>query len=250
MKTAGSLGPGAAALAAVVATVGAAAPVKAQLLRESSSGVGGALSVKAGPSLPAVANLTEQGGSPYWNAVYGGGSPAVLVALGVELQFLRSDAGTLALGASAGFLGFDGQLGEAETAPSARFNIVPVQLGLGYRFDGFVDRSPVPIAPYARAGLSWNLWWSDVGGERGVLRTPDGEESASGVRPGLFAAAGLAIALDALERSSAAQLSMATGIRTTYLFFEGQAAWVDGFGDGGDLDFSEITWFGGLMLEL
>jgi hypothetical protein len=218
-----------------------AGAAEAQLLRERE-GATVAFEAKAGPYLPALAEPVAEGGLPAWDQVYGGGRTRVLVVLGLEVQPLRGDAGTLSVGANAGFIGWDGALADEA---AAGFNVVPLTFTLGYRFDLLVDRTFLPVAPYVRGGLAYYLWWGD-----GVGPPPeDDEEAPLRSRAGLSGSAGLSIALNDLDPHAAAQLDAAVGIETTYLFFEGQLARVDGFGDG-DIDLSDTTWFGGLMLEL
>lgn len=214
----------------------------AQLLRERP-GTSIAFEAKVGPYLPDIA---KEGTSAVWDAVYGDDRTRALVMLGFDFQMLRGDAGTLSLGVHAGFVHWDGGVTTDDgTSIETSFDVVPLTLTLGYRFDALVDYTWLPIAPYVRGGYAHYVYWNEG--------PPLGEAGAgidgNGSKSGLTATAGLAVALDGFDPLAAAQLADQTGIATTYLFFEGQMAWVDGFGDGG-IDLSDTTWFGGLMLEL
>lgn len=237
--------------AALAFALSAPQVAEAQLLRERN-GLSVAFEAKAGPYLPDLGRAPTDGGLQSWDAVYGAGRTRVLFVAGFDVQMLRGEAGTLGLGLRAGLIGWDGGISDASQSTgrlNTRFDVVPIDLTLSYRFDYLVDRTVIPLAPYVRGGLAYYVWWN--GGPDGPFnfRTAGGEEDASGARPGLTGTVGVSLALNAVDRAAAAQLANALSIQTTYLFFEGQLAWVDGFGDG-NIDLSDLTWFGGLMIEL
>lgn len=225
---------------------GLPSPAAAQLLRETG-GVGAAFEIKVGPYLPNLAE--EDGGSTLWDSTYGADREKLVIALGAEIQFLREAYGTFSLGFSAGLTGWEGRRATGVGDPeSVAFNVIPMSFTLGYRLDLLVDRTPIPLAPYVRGGLASYLWWNAEGDGR-LSRFGADEDRAIGLRPGLTATAGISVALDAIDPDAAARFRTNTGIRSSYLFFEGQLGWVDGFGDG-DIDLSDLTWFAGWMLEI
>lgn len=249
--------------AAVLVLIGLSAlprAASAQELRAEATGpLGVAFEFKAGPYLPAIAEETVDGGLLAWDQIYGGGRSRVLVNLGGELQFLRGDFGTVSVGGTAGFIAWEGRTiiidedGNEQRGinGSTTFNIVPMTLTLGYRFDLLMDRTPVPLAPYVRAGLAYHLFWNTRDDGSLSRFTVDGEErEALGGRLGFVGTLGLSFALNAIDPNGATRFHATTGIRTSYLFVEAQLSQVDGFGDESNFDFSELTWFGGLRLEL
>lgn len=232
---------------------------EAQSLRAQPKGdVGVAFEVKAGPYLPAIGEAPSEGGLVAWEEVYGDGRERVLVSIGGELQLARGSLGTVSVGGTVGFAAWQGraQVRDANQflvdgpRGSSTFNLVPMTLTLGFRLDSIMDRTPVPLAPYIRGGLAYSLWWNTRDdGSLSRVEAEGEEQLAIGGKLGVVGTVGIALALNAIDRGSAGSLYASTGIRTTYLFFEGQAGWVDGFGDPG-FDLSDITWFAGLMLEL
>ncbi len=215
---------------------------QAQLEQKELEGIGGAFEIKLGPYLPA---LGDEGGSPAFLELYGEGRTRVLVNFGVDLQVYRSHWVTVSLGGTVGYIAWDGnipvppdgQLAVGE-AGSSTFTVVPMTFTVGARLDYFMQKTNLPLAPYVRAGLAYHLWWNSA----------DLEGDDSGGRPGFVGTAGVAFPLNVIDPGSAARFYQGVGVRTTYLFFEGQWSVVDGFGDG-DLDLSDTTWFAGLMVE-
>lgn len=242
-----------------------AKPARAQLRGETEGAIGWGVEFKAGPFLPDMGRTVADGGLQAWNEIYGPTddegetSPGVLFNIGGEIQFLRGDFGTISVGGTVGFTSFGGRVLTLDSngflqdgaEGSSTFNIIPMTLTLGYRFDLLMDRTPIPLAPYVRGGLAYHLWWN-TRDDGSLSQIVDGTETRDGIggRMGLVGTAGLALALNFIDRTSAAQFRATTGVRTSYLFFEGQLGWVDGFGDDSNFDFSDVTWFGGLMLEL
>ena len=55
--------------------------------------------------------------------------------------------------------------------------------------------------------------------------------------------------MDFFDRKHANKLDIDYGINNTYLIFEYRKATVDDFGEKEGFDFSNTTWFGGLMFE-
>ena len=221
-----------------------ARPAAAQLTREAS-GFGGAFEVKAGPYLPALAQ--SDGGAAAFVDLYGADRTRVLVNFGLEFQAYRSQWLTLSVGATAGYIAWDGSIPTPEggdfepgEAGSSTFTVVPLTFTVGGRLDYLVHRTPIPVAPYIRAGLAYHLWWNSA--------PLQNDEDPNGGRPGFVATAGIAFPLNVIDRTSAANLYNSVGVRTTYIFIEGQLSIVDGFGDG-NLDLSDTTWFAGMMVE-
>ncbi|MEO1232605.1 MAG: MXAN_2562 family outer membrane beta-barrel protein [Myxococcota bacterium] len=246
---------------ALVGVIAASFPgsASAQVRGDATGIVGVGLEFKAGPYLPEIAKDLEDGGLPAFEEIHGAGRTRVLVNVGGEIQFLRGNFGTLSLGGTVGFIAWEGKALVEDAGgflrPAANgsttFNIVPMTLTLGYRFDLLMDRTPVPLAPYVRAGLAYHIFWNTRDDGSLSRFTVDGEErEALGARPGFVGTLGISLALNAIDPNGAARFRGTTGIRTSYLFFEGQLSQVDGFGDDSNFDFSDLTWFAGLMLEI
>lgn len=175
-----------------------------------------------------------------------------LFNVGSELQLWRG-YGSATLYGSVGFARWRGSGLDADGVPTAddtTLNIVPLTLQVGYRADFIVDYSPVPLVPYVRGGLAYYIYWvTDGSGGVSRVENPDGDDFIGrGGKLGLVATAGVAFLLNFFDRGSTQQLYNSTGIRGTYLFFEGMLADVDGFGQSG-FDFSDLSWNAGLHME-
>lgn len=235
--------------------LGLSPTAEAQIRAEADGAVGLGFEFKIGPYRPAMADGAAEGGLPAWDAVYGAGNTRPSFNLGGEVQVYRGFVGTVSIGGSVGLAVWpgnaqrtleDGTVVEGERGTST-FNLVPMTLTLGYRLDYLQDYTPIPLAPYVRAGLGYSLWWNTRDDGALSRRDINGEEAeAIGGKLGVTGTAGLALSLNALDPRSAASLRASTGVRSSYLFFEGQTTRT--FGDGFDL--SATTWYGGLMLEL
>lgn len=250
MRSLGLIGSAArrcAMLVVLLAVLWPAAAV-AQLQQEYRGQVGVGIELKAGPYLPALAEGASNGGLQTWDDIYGSDRDRVLINLGLEVQLFRSHYGTIAVGGTIGYVAWSSPVPreavgtlEPGVAGETTFTMIPMTLTLGYRFDYLMQRTVVPVAPYVRGGLAYNVWFNDTAFE--------GQDGKSGGRLGLVGSVGLAFPLNVINRKGASNLESSFGIRTTYVFAEGQLSWIDGFGDG-NLDLSELTWFAGLMVEI
>jgi hypothetical protein len=136
------------------------------------------------------------------------------------------------------------------TADDTTLNIIPLTLQAGYRADFIVKYTPVPLVPYVRGGLAYYIYWvTDGNGELGRVENPDGDDFVGqGGKFGVVGTAGVALLLNFFDVRSTRSLYNSTGIRGTYLFFEGMIADVNGFGQEG-FDFSDLSWNAGLSME-
>ena len=182
----------------------------------------------------------------------------VMSKLGFEWQFVNL-GGPLSLGTSVGFFRDSAQGLLADTtfddptvrssADRVRFNVLPVTLLLGYRFELLADRFRVPLVPYAKGGLAYGFWWA-TDGNRDVAVDDNGVKGRGGSL-GWQANLGLMLRLDFLERSAARALDSNTGINHTYLFGEWQLSRMDGFGDLlNKVQVGDDTWYLGIAIEL
>jgi hypothetical protein len=137
--------------------------------------------------------------------------------------------------------------GAGRSGQESTLNILPVQLGGVLRIDALADNTPIPLVPYAKAGLGGALWWSNDGGETA-------EDDASGTDGsdfsyGWFAAAGLMLRLDFLDQDDANSARAFTGLDHSYLFAEWNSCHLDGFGSGDTMDVGADTYLFGVAVE-
>lgn len=133
------------------------------------------------------------------------------------------------------------------TADVVRFNLVPITLLAGYRFELLADRFRVPLVPYVRGGLAYGVWWSLDGA--GTIETDDRDQRAKGGSLGWQTNLGAMLRLDFIERESARELDRTSGINHTYLFGEYQISRIGGLGSRAALDVGHDTWMAGLAME-
>jgi hypothetical protein len=224
-----------------------------------------AIEIKFGPYLPDIDRNYEGAGlGPYAN-VFGetddtgvATSPpkkGVFSVLGFEWQFYHL-GGAFSLGTTIGLFRDKAQALQAEpdedgnvrnAADSATFNVVPITVLLGYRFELLADRYRVPLVPYARAGLGYGFWWATKGGRGDISIAQDGQKARGGSL-GWQANLGLMLRLDFIDRASAVDLDRNTGINHTYLFGEWQFSHLDGFNSGKRLSVGDDTFMVGFAV--
>jgi hypothetical protein len=224
-----------------------------------------AIEVKFGPYLPDIdKRWTGAGFGPY-ATIYGRTDDLGVVTkpprkrvfsvFGFEWQFYHV-GGPLSLGVTAGIYSDsadaliasavpDGESVRSE-ADKTRFNIVPLTLLLGYRFELLADRFRVPLVPYARGGIGYGFWWEKKGG---TLAVNDAGQKARGGSFGWQVNLGLMLRLDFIERGTAVDLDRLTGINHTYLFGEWQFSHLDGFGSDTAMSVGDDTFTVGLAFE-
>ena len=139
------------------------------------------------------------------------------------------------------------------------FRMVPMSLGVVYRFTQLDDLFRIPLVPYGRAGLSYYYWWiSKPGGGLSEVPTdscPDVEngdcegDRARGGSLGWQATAGLAIRAERIDPGAEQSLRNELGIEHAGLVFEFTYAKVDGFGADDKLAVGDATFFGGINFE-
>ncbi len=107
----------------------------------------------------------------------------------------------------------------------------------------------IPFVPYAKAGLGLGLWRAGNTGGTAEAKTSTGTVSGKGYTFGTHVAAGLALALDFLDRSSAVNLDEAVGINNTYLYGELYMSMLNGLGQDNALRVGTNSWTLGMAFE-
>ena len=105
-------------------------------------------------------------------------------------------------------------------------NVIPIALLLVLRIDALADLLNVPLVPYAKVGLDWDVWWVLGGGGTELV---DGKK-ANGGTVGWQVTAGLAFRLDQFDPMSARTFDNEVGVNHSYVFAELVWATVDNFG--------------------
>lgn len=240
------------------------------------------LGIKAGPYIPDIdSDSSLDAGDGPWESTFGGAG----VRIDVELdRYFLWPGGQFGVTGSVGVMGktgrgfatescADGEAGcvsgskpvidssgnPVRSAEKTSFRMLPVSLGVVYRFTGLDDKLRIPIIPYGKAGLSYYLWWVTAPGG-GIAEAPtmdcpdpagtgcDGDR-ALGASLGFQATVGIAVRAERLDRQAALNLSNDVGIKHVGFYAELTYAQVDGFGSATKLPIGDLTWFAGLNFE-
>ncbi len=258
---------GALVLLVAVAQPSAAEAKKRGLRPESNLPIGLGFEFKVGPYFPRMGDddfdngafrlsfgrYREDSDGNATNELVAGPGSNPAFNFGTELQLWRGYGAATAY-ASVGFARWQGDGLDSSGAPTedtTTLNIIPTTFQIGYRADFIVDYSPVPLVPYVRGGLAYYWYWvTDASGAVSRVENPDGDDFfGRGGKFGVTGTLGIQLLLNAIDRKSAQNFYNSTGVRGTYLFFEGTISNVDGFGQQG-FDFSDTTWNAGLFIEL
>ena len=252
LRSVGRRGAGVAATVVLMAAIGASAPAYASRPDSDLTTVGIGLEFKGGPYSGEIQN--ETGFSDVFDD-----ESRPLFTLGLDLQVFRG-FGTVTVGGTVGFLQYTGKAlfakdaetdGGAVSSDTNVFNLVPMTLVVGYRFDYLADLTWIPLVPYAKGGLAYYIWWATDGvGNLQRQTNDDGDRlTARGGTFGVTGTLGLAFMLNKIEPRVAQSLFANTGIRGTYVFVEMTGSNVDDFGGDG-FDLSDFNWSIGLYMEL
>jgi hypothetical protein len=211
--------------------------------------------IKIGPYTPDVDTEFMTSPGPY-ERMYGGA--AIMGLIDVE-RFFLFPLGQVGI---AGSLGYAQKTANAfatcpandpDCMPDTRadgdktsFRLVPMALSAVYRFTLLDDQWKVPLVPYARAGLSYYLWW--ITAPDGSLSEIEGDR-ALGASLGWQGSVGLAVRAERLDPQSARSLRNDLGIEHAGFYGELMYADVGGFGAEGKLQVGALTWFAGLNFE-
>ena len=170
----------------------------------------------------------------------------------VDYQLVQ-DYGSLALGAGIAYKSITGQAVEAESDDETALCMVPLTLGLTYRFDMLATKWSIPIVPYGKAGLVAAIWWITNGkGEVANTRNPVSpyeERTGWSTTYGLYYGGGVQFLLDVFSNRMAATMDSEMGVNNSYLFVEYLRHSVNDFGSADSIELSSDGFSFGLMFE-
>ena len=135
------------------------------------------------------------------------------------------------------------------------FRFIPMSVEATYRLTTLDDDYGIPLVPYLRGGIAYDVWW---------LKGPDGNISsickdgsmtedcdankALGASLGLTGSLGLAIRAERVDPNAARSMKQ-SGIYHAGFYGELRFARVDGFGSDKKLSVGDKTWFAGVDFE-
>ena len=217
-----------------------------------------AMEFRFGPYRPDVDSEFTGMNKPY-SEFFGDGS-SFLFSFELDYQ-LWHGFGSLALGGNAGYFSdsakacLPGSCQMRSAADESSINIIPIQVLAVYRFDVPALKFNIPLVPYGKFGLAYDIWWITNGaGDTASFTNPNdpncrGGCTAHGGTLGYVGAVGLALMLDWLDPGSAVSLDSELGINHTYLFFELYSVVANGLAQSHALHLGDTTWSAGLAFE-
>ena len=219
--------------------------------------------IRVGPYTPAIdAQIGGTSPGPY-KQMFGGWT--VLPMLDVQRVVYRGLGGQWLVGGAVGYLGKSANAFTVGSSPTDKdrprtgdtnsFRLIPVEAVASYRFTYLDDELGVPIVPYARGGLSYDVWWvSAPSGDFAAVCKGTGTEpscsqnKARGASAGLNLAVGLAFRAERIDQGAAATMRD-SGILHAGFYAEVSTAVVNGFGSDTKLSVGDNTFFGGVNFE-
>ncbi len=206
-----------------------------------------AFEIRVGPYRPHIDDAVD--GTPYKDIF--GGSQRWHAGFEVDWQVFRIER-TLSLGPGFSLAytraGAKAPLasGEGRSAQDTEIEMLPMFLAGVLRIDALADRTMIPLAPYAKLGFGYALWW-----------TSDGEDAArvdgvvgKGASYGYTYSLGVLLRLDPLDPADAASADASLGINHSGVFIEWFGSSLDGFGSSDVLEVGTNTWVAGLTIEM
>lgn len=198
--------------------------------------------LKIGLYRPEVDSAFSNAARPF--ATIFGDDSGFLPMLAIERRMLDF-GGPLSLGLSAGHYRATAQAlasndGARRSADESSLTVVPVSLGLSYRFDLAERALGWLLAPHISMGLDGFRWATGTTGKPG----------ASGVTWGYHTGAGVSLALDTLDPEGARRICHEVGVARTFLFLEVTRYEIHGFGASGGVVLSDTVWSVGLGVDM
>jgi len=216
---------------------------------------------RIGPYVPQIDSQLGMNPGPYKQMFPG---KYYMPMLDVD-RILWSGFGQLGVGISVGYMQRKDRAFTIDSKPTDnprargsdvnRFRLIPTAVTAIYRLTWLDDQYGIPVVPYARAGLSYYVWWVSTANS-GVAKTcTDGSmdsgcstTKALGGSLGVQGSIGLSIRAERIDASAAMSMRQ-SGIQHAGIYGELSAASVNGFGSDKKLSVGDRTWFGGVEFE-
>jgi len=136
-------------------------------------------------------------------------------------------------------------------ATSTQFQVLPLQIGVVYRFNYLHKTYGIPLEAYLKGGLDYSFWWATTRGKEAVRPAMGDVEKKKGYggTAGYHFGAGLYFNLDWLDPQTAARGRATRGLAGSYLFLEVNSLMVAGFNEPARLDMSATQYTIGIAID-
>jgi len=210
-----------------------------------------ALELRFSPYTPQIDDEPGLSTKPYANTF---GGSRLMISGEFDWQVLRIPGlGTIGPGVGVGYTSMSADAVTSSGRPSGdttSLSIYPFWGVAVLRADVFYRNFGFPLVPYMKAGLGYALWTaSNTGGTSEAKDRTGALISGKGTSWGTQFALGVAFALDAIDQGASRNMDNATGINSTYIFFEAYWLSLNGFGSNNTLRVGTNTWAMGLAFE-
>jgi hypothetical protein len=144
---------------------------------------------------------------------------------------------------------------ERSEGDTNKFRLFPASINAIYRFTYLDDEFGVPLVPYAKVGLAYDVWWIVAPSGDFASACTDGSDTmgctktnAYGASMGVVGSVGLSIRAERIDESAARSMRE-SGIEHAGFYGEYSVGKVDGFGSAKKLSVGDSTWFAGVDFE-
>ena len=212
-----------------------------------------ALEIRISPFAPDIDKESSLGGKTPYKDTFGTMKRA-LVGFEFDYQAIRIPwVGTLGPGFSASYTQMTDhsfKLDGTRSAENTDLTLYPLYLAAVLRADVFYRQYKIPVVPYAKAGVGATFWQITNPGGTSTIPDANGNNiSGKGYTLGTQWAAGIAIALDSLDKGASVNMDTAVGINSTYIYGEYYLAAINGIAQSHPLLVGTNTWCAGLAFE-
>lgn len=206
-----------------------------------------ALELRFSPYRPQVDDESKLGGKPYESNF--GTTPRFFVGMELDWQTFRiPHVGTIGPGLGVGYVGMSQAvrtISGRESGDETSLSIYPMWAVAVLRADFLWRDLGFPLVPYGKAGFGLAFWRASNTGVTSV----EANRSGKGHSFGTNLAAGVAFALDALDRGASRNFDNASGINNSYIYIEAYWLALNGLGQTNALRVGTSTWAAGLAFE-
>jgi hypothetical protein len=136
---------------------------------------------------------------------------------------------------------------EPRSGDRTYFRLVPLYAGAVYRFTQLADQTVIPLVPYAKLGLAYDIWWTTKG--NGDISKNSNGDSGKGGTLGWQGSLGLSIRADAIDPGAARNMQVEMGVEHVGFFGEVTYSDVSGLGMAHKLPVGDLTWSLGVNFE-
>jgi len=177
-----------------------------------------------------------------------------LTRIEYDYQFWQG-FGSLAVGGEFGYGSVSGKGHEVATDTKSNdettLNMLPMSIALVYHLDVMALRWDVPLVPFFKAGIDYNVWWiTDGVDDTASYEDSNGKKfEGEGDTWGYHISAGIKLLLDVFAPSTAQTFDNEVGVNNSYFFAEYVYSDISDFGSDKSFQLGDSSFLFGLAFE-